>query len=1824
MEAAEQKVLTLKGLIESERVKDIHDGISMMLITVTSTAEGVHNIQARLEATLTDLERPLVRITDQVSDLHGALKESERNELLTWVSPIPAQQHYREALASVLFGSGEWLYQEQRFVTWRDSSSSETFWLHGIPGCGKTKLAAVIIQHLRQQSGGASQPAPIAHFFCSRNLAEPERTDPQDIIRSLVKQVSLTREGNVFRVRSPLLKAYKSRQAEASHTGERPAPLTVEECVEIMCEIGRATPFTIVIDALDECTSQQRRILLQALEGIRQRCRDVVKIFVSSRYEEDIAVSFKKGDILEVTSQTNYEDLKQFVEVEVETFVKRWSTMHGESIAVLQKLGEDIKEALMTGAQGMFLWVTLQLESISDTEHVKDIESIRQVLTSLPPTLRKSYEAIYKRIESMGESTRRVAIQSFQWLLCAKRKLSVSEFVAAMGMSSSPSSHVSARSIRDYCCNLVIIDNESDTFRLAHLTVREFLETLLEFSIDESNATVANRCLGLYIGDNCESDILSYATWYWPAHVEQLSGSPQRAAIKPALLEFFTEEEHFEDWLDDLDALPIEEGPSWSNMLHRKLAASFASPPSALFMISCFGLEEVLESSDLARMMDVNQRNKHDTSALYMSARWGHVAITQRLLDLGAAVDAPGSQYGSALQAACFAGQEEIVNLLLDKGASFFPDESSLAGKGEYSTPLQAALANGHDGVAQLLIDRGCKLTKKKQFDDAMDTASFRGNVNIVERLLSGKAGVFTPNTMPDPLQVALFGGKARQAKRLIQEYGNGRIDEEIGYFGNALAAAIASRKLGLVQLVVDAGANLDTRGRFGSPLRSAVISDHLDIARYLLKKGVSPNTKDEKLGDPLQAAASLGNVDMMLLLLDHGAHADGCGGHFGNTLQAASFNGHEQCVRLLIERGAALDRKYHQMPVRYRDTLQAAVYAGHENIVEILFAAGAKLNRISWGRGVRHGMHSRSKRITLPGSRTATGGLDIPEKLGPLEVAARKGNAILVKMLLAKGARIDAMDDDSSYGRYHSECTYTASQIAGFWGHLPVVELLLYHGADINVVRQTLGTPLQAALEGGHFDVAELLLSRGAEIDKHWGMFGSCLQVYSERGHLEIVKFLLDRGANIEDSGGENGNALQVACDAGHIDIVLFLLGKHADVRASGKNLGNALQAASAKGHLDIVKLLLRRGIEVDEADTDSETALCLAANNGHEQTVLFLLQQEASIDGNSTLLKYDASEEPEPPSQIPRAGMLHKALPHNRHKSPREDILAIALHLAASSGHESTVSILLENGANTHHKGKLPCKRTDASDSTPLFAACFCGHASTARRLFQHDPWSYISHNTFMSAVKTSLARGKKEIATMLVQEAILAGFKAEHFDGAFRYACANGYAEFLKQILEHFVHENLPTALLLAAEEGRGAVVEVLLQNGADVDIPDEDGNLALDLAIKGIKKNRAPSNWIEVLMILLCAGADTDDLSGKTREVFPDIAKYGRVDILRTLDHSGYNILDDATLYPEALVQASADGNIEKINYMRSKHVPSTKNIKDAVLAAINWQSDRTDRIPTIKTLLSLKTPLLFDGNQDFEPLVIASEKKHLSIVAILLQHARHGRSVVETAFEAAIRRNSVVCIRLILESQSWEPAERLGLCSRSILKHGPCINKDILAYLFDQGVSPNTRDPQTGATLLYIAATKSFYNGEAVRNFVAHGAALDLEGGEYGTALHGAAVAGNWKSVDLLLSSGADVNAQNGRFGTPLMVVMLQTWEKDRCRVESKLDFMIECFQCHRCCARKLLDWGADVDAEGGEFGTALRAAQKVGNKPGIKMLLEDEESDGDNSEVSEF
>ncbi|KAL0258042.1 hypothetical protein SLS55_007213 [Diplodia seriata] len=291
MQTMEERNLVVqmqKGLVDGERISTTTVGIA-----------GIQTSHSTLQAQLNQLEQPIVRGMDQVSHLYK------------WM----------QALSSLLPQSGQWLLNDPRYMAWRDSSSSEDLWLHGIPGCGKTKLTN----------------------------EEPERSDVSQILRSLVRQLSLTADGHV---RSATADEYEKRRREAKLRGESAAELTVEESIELICELGSTSPTTIVIDALDECIPNKCHILLSALANISAKSRDVVKVWVSSRDFEEIRAHFRTATDVLVTSNATSEDLEKFVRTRAADLKERWMRVPQGS-GDLDKLEMDLVETLTGRAHGM-------------------------------------------------------------------------------------------------------------------------------------------------------------------------------------------------------------------------------------------------------------------------------------------------------------------------------------------------------------------------------------------------------------------------------------------------------------------------------------------------------------------------------------------------------------------------------------------------------------------------------------------------------------------------------------------------------------------------------------------------------------------------------------------------------------------------------------------------------------------------------------------------------------------------------------------------------------------------------------------------------------------------------------------------------------------------------------------------------------------------------------------------------------------------------------------------------------------------------------------------------------------------------------------------------------------------------------------------------------------------------------------------------------------------------------------------------------------------------------------------------------------------------
>ena len=85
-------------------------------------------------------EEPIRRNEQSSKAAADILEDINRDRILDWTAQIPYHRHYKQGVKKALEGTGNWLLSLPDFIRWKQSSSSEMLWLHGMPGSGKSTL----------------------------------------------------------------------------------------------------------------------------------------------------------------------------------------------------------------------------------------------------------------------------------------------------------------------------------------------------------------------------------------------------------------------------------------------------------------------------------------------------------------------------------------------------------------------------------------------------------------------------------------------------------------------------------------------------------------------------------------------------------------------------------------------------------------------------------------------------------------------------------------------------------------------------------------------------------------------------------------------------------------------------------------------------------------------------------------------------------------------------------------------------------------------------------------------------------------------------------------------------------------------------------------------------------------------------------------------------------------------------------------------------------------------------------------------------------------------------------------------------------------------------------------------------------------------------------------------------------------------------------------------------------------------------------------------------------------------------------------------------
>ncbi|MBC8869724.1 MAG: ankyrin repeat domain-containing protein, partial [Planctomycetes bacterium] len=226
--------------------------------------------------------------------------------------------------------------------------------------------------------------------------------------------------------------------------------------------------------------------------------------------------------------------------------------------------------------------------------------------------------------------------------------------------------------------------------------------------------------------------------------------------------------------------------------------------------------------------------------------------------------------------------------------------------------------------------------------------------------------------------------------------------------------------------------------------------------------------------------------------------------------------------------------------------------------------------------------------------------------KTQPLQEACQQGDLAEATRLLDKyPAFVDSAVGASPRTLLHD---------AAASGNVPLAELLISKGANLDARDWSKWTPLHVAAERGKADLAALLIAKGATIDAPEQGKQTPLHLAARHGTAGLVELLLKNGAEVNAEAADGRTPLHDAVWSRQKDSAKHLIDAGADLTArteTGWKGSTPLHLAVRFADREIVELLLSAGAPVDAQDENEETPLDVATKRKRKDGVVELLRE-------------------------------------------------------------------------------------------------------------------------------------------------------------------------------------------------------------------------------------------------------------------------------------------------------------------------------------------------------------------------------------------------------------------------------------------------------------------------------------------------------------------------------------------------------------------------------------------------------------------------------------
>ncbi|XP_077441294.1 uncharacterized protein ankrd24 [Vanacampus margaritifer] len=228
--------------------------------------------------------------------------------------------------------------------------------------------------------------------------------------------------------------------------------------------------------------------------------------------------------------------------------------------------------------------------------------------------------------------------------------------------------------------------------------------------------------------------------------------------------------------------------------------------------------------------------------------------------------------------------------------------------------------------------------------------------------------------------------------------------------------------------------------------------------------------------------------------------------------------------------------------------------------------------------------------------------------------------------------------------------------------GHVDCLEVIIAHGADLNVTDGAGFAALHLAAKNGQTECLKRLLQERLEVDCTDAIGRTPLHHAAVSGCLSCTEILWDFKADLDVQDGDGATALMLAAQMSRVELCVFLLGRGANVNIQDNQGRTALMLACESDSAETVAVLLRGGAntqlvdglgnQADDYSPDSHHIVHMLQNGAPPEAAREETPRNSSraslAQGGSTPRKRKAP----PPPRSPLQGL--PPTPHPRSPAP------------------------------------------------------------------------------------------------------------------------------------------------------------------------------------------------------------------------------------------------------------------------------------------------------------------------------------------------------------------------------------------------------------------------------------------------------------------------------------------------------------------------------------------------------------------------------------------